>query len=249
MFRKNVAQSPDSGLVQHRRPLAYLRSSSCQASAIFYILRFITVSTSTAQGSNCVKKVDHDQRRLEVAIAAATIIAEEGLEALTTRNLARAMGCSIGVLSHYFVNKDEIVIAAMNWADKRIEERFSHLIEQSPMAVDQYEAFIMDTFPLDAQRELEWRVRLNLAAYSLTHPALKQSQDELRRSRQQRLLSMVLTLQQSGNIRSDIKPEIIVQNAIDFVTGTAYNLLMLPMEQRREKLEFVLQYLAALQQQ
>lgn len=196
-----------------------------------------------------MKKVDHDQRRLEVAVAAATIIADQGLEALTTRNLAKAMGCSIGVLSHYFVNKDEIVIAALNWADSRIEDRFTRLIEQSPMDVDQYEPFIIGTFPLDEQSELEWRVRLNLAAYSLTHPTLKQSQDELRRSRQQRLLGMILALQQSGNIRSDIKPELIMQNAIDFVTGTAYNLLMIPMEERAEKLEFVLQYLAALQQQ
>lgn len=84
------------------------------------------------------KKVDHDQRRLEVAVAAATIIADQGLEALTTRNLAMAMGCSIGVLSHYFLNKDEIVIAALNWADSRIEDRFTRLIEQSPIDVDQY---------------------------------------------------------------------------------------------------------------
>lgn len=196
-----------------------------------------------------MKKVDHDQRRLEVAVAAARIIADQGLEALTTRNLAKAMGCSIGVPSHYFVNKDEIVIAALNWADSRIEDRFTRLIEQSPMNVDQYEPFIIGTFPLDEQSELEWRVRLNLAAYSLTHPILKRSQDQLRQSRQQRLLSMILALQQSGNIRSDIKPELIMQNAIDFVTGTAYNLLMIPMEERAEKLEFVLQYLAALQQQ
>lgn len=195
-----------------------------------------------------MKKVDHDQRREEVAIAAARIIAEEGLEALTTRNLAGAMGCSIGVLSHYFVNKDEIVIAAMNWADSRIEQRFARLLEQSPMNVDSYEPFIMSTFPLDEQTELEWRVRLNLAAYSLTHPALKQSQDEMRGVREQSLLEMLVGLQRSGSIRADIEPRWIMQNAIDFVTGTAYNLLMVPMELRAEKLGFVLQYLSALRQ-
>lgn len=194
-----------------------------------------------------MKKVDHDQRRIEVATAAATIIAGQGLEALTTRSLAKAMGCSIGVLSHYFANKDDIVIAALNWADARIEERFTRLLAQSPMLVEQYGPFIMDTFPLDAQSELEWRVRLNLAAYSLTHPALKQSQDELRRRRQERLLAMIVALQESGNVRSDIKAGLIVQNAIDLVTGTAYNLLMIPMEERAAKLDFVLQYLAALQ--
>ncbi len=180
-----------------------------------------------------MKKVDHDQRRLEVAIAAATIIAGEGLEALTTRNLANAMDCSIGVLSHYFVNKDEIVIAAMNWADSRIEERFTGLIEQSPMPADQYEGFIMSCFPLNEQSELEWRVRLNLAAYSLTHPALMQSQDEARKARFERLVGMVVTQQQAGNFRTGAEPKMIAQMAINFVMGTAYNLLAVPVEDRK----------------
>lgn len=196
-----------------------------------------------------MKKVDHDQRRHEVAIAAATIIAEDGLEALTTRSLAKAMDCSIGVLSHYFVNKDEIVIAAMNWADSAIEERFSRLIEQSPMDVDNYESFIMDSFPLDEHTELEWRVRLNLAAYSLTHPALKASQDEARIVRFERLLNMVKTLQESGYIRPDVNPEMVSQACIDFVMGTAFNLLAVPMELRAAKVsDMVLSFLATLQQ-
>ena len=64
-----------------------------------------------------MRKVDHDSRREEVAGAAAALIANEGLEALTTRALAKALGCSIGVLSHYFNNKEDIVIAAFRWAD------------------------------------------------------------------------------------------------------------------------------------
>ena len=63
-----------------------------------------------------MRKVDHDSRREEVAGAAARLIAEKGLEALTTRALAKSLGCSIGVLSHYFSSKEEIVIAAFRWA-------------------------------------------------------------------------------------------------------------------------------------
>ena len=43
-----------------------------------------------------MRKLDHDQRRLEIAEAAARLIAADGMEALTTRSIARAMGCSIG---------------------------------------------------------------------------------------------------------------------------------------------------------
>lgn len=194
-----------------------------------------------------MRKVDHDQRRQEVAIAAAGIIASEGLDALTTRNLARAMGCSIGVLSHYFENKDQIVIAAMNWADHSIERRFMQLLHETPMELDRYASFIMEVFPLDEQSDLEWRVRLNLAAYSLTHPILMRSQNEARSKRRELLLGMTRSLQESGQIRAEVAPELLVQNAVDFVTGMAFNLLAVPMEERAEKVEFVVQYLMELQ--
>lgn len=193
-----------------------------------------------------MKKVDHEERRREVAIVAARIIAYEGLEALTTRNLARALGSSIGVLSHYFTNKDEIVIAAMNWANHNIETRFLQLLSESPREMGEYEPFIMGTFPLDEQSDLEWRVRLNLAAYSLTHPVLMRSQNEARDMRHEKLMGLIAALQASGHARSDIPAQLLVQNAIDFVTGTAYNLLALPLRERAEKLEFVRQYLAVL---
>ena len=195
-----------------------------------------------------MRKVDHDQRRLEVAIAAAGIIATQGLEALTTRNLAKTMGCSIGVLSHYFANKDEIVIAAMNWADHNIEQRFMQLLSETPMQIDNYAPFIMEVFPLNEQRDLEWRVRLNLAAYSLTHPVLMRSQNEARHKRKALLLGMVSSLQASGHVRADVDPELIVQNAVDFVTGMAFNLLAVPMAERAEKVQFVIPYLMTLQQ-
>ena len=195
-----------------------------------------------------MKRVDHEQRRLEVAVAAARIIAYQGLDALTTRELARTLGCSIGVLSHYFTNKDEIVIAAMNWADCSIQQRFMQLLKESPMDVDQYAPFILDALPLNEQSDLEWRVRLNLAAYSLSHPALMQSQNEARQLRKKELLKLMRDLQASGRVLNNVEPELIVQNAIDFVTGTAFNLLNLPLEERAEKVEFIAQYLLTLQQ-
>ena len=48
------------------------------------------------------KIVDHEQRRREVALAAARIIIDSGRSALTVRNVAQATGWSTTVVSHYF---------------------------------------------------------------------------------------------------------------------------------------------------
>lgn len=193
-----------------------------------------------------MRKVDHDQRRQEVAEVAARIIADEGLDALTTRNLAKAMGCSIGVLSHYFSNKDEIVMAAMTWADERIWQRFDQALAR-PLTIDNFEPVILSAFPLDKQSDLEWRVRLNLAAYSLTHPRLMAQQARERGERFRRIETVIRQMQKLGAIRTDIDAALITQSAIDLLTGTAYNLLSEPMENRRTKVEFVFTYLQALQ--
>ncbi|MGJ8686787.1 MAG: TetR/AcrR family transcriptional regulator, partial [Spongiibacteraceae bacterium] len=85
-----------------------------------------------------MRKVDHDQRREDVASAAASLIARSGLEALTTRALAKEMGCSIGVLSHYFSSKEEIVIAAFQWADQRIDMRMQEAIDADSPGLEDF---------------------------------------------------------------------------------------------------------------
>ncbi len=59
--------------------------------------------------------VDHDRRREEIARLAVRVMQQDGAENATIRGIARAGGFSIGVLSHYFRDKDELVGFAFQW--------------------------------------------------------------------------------------------------------------------------------------
>lgn len=59
--------------------------------------------------------VDHDRRREEIARLAVRVIQRDGAESATVRGIASAGGFSIGVLSHYFRDKDELVGFAFQW--------------------------------------------------------------------------------------------------------------------------------------
>jgi AcrR family transcriptional regulator len=59
--------------------------------------------------------VDHARRREEIARLAVQVIQEEGSESATVRRIAQAGGFSIGVLTHYFKDKDELVAFAFQW--------------------------------------------------------------------------------------------------------------------------------------
>ncbi|MBD2857792.1 TetR/AcrR family transcriptional regulator [Spongiibacter sp. KMU-158] len=185
-----------------------------------------------------MRKVDHDHRRIEVAEAAAKLISREGMEGLTTRALAKELGCSIGVLSHYFHNKEEIVIAAFRWADQRIDARM-----QAALAED----FTLDTFlpviraglPLDAESDLEWRVRTNLHTFAMTHKAsLKAERDKFVDFRTI-IGDMIERLQREGHIRNDISAADLTLVMFDLVVGLARNLLMLPLTEREDHASYL----------
>lgn len=59
--------------------------------------------------------VDHARRREEIAKLAVRVIQEEGSENATVRRIAKAGGFSIGVLTHYFKDKDELVAFTFDW--------------------------------------------------------------------------------------------------------------------------------------
>ncbi|MGO2111279.1 MAG: TetR/AcrR family transcriptional regulator [Pseudoclavibacter sp.] len=58
------------------------------------------------------KIVDHDQRRADIIDGLLRIVARDGLDAATTRALAKELGVATGSLWHYFPSFDALVAAA-----------------------------------------------------------------------------------------------------------------------------------------
>jgi AcrR family transcriptional regulator len=47
------------------------------------------------------KKVDHDKRRADIAVAAFRVIGRKGVAGATIRDIARETGYSVGAIVHY----------------------------------------------------------------------------------------------------------------------------------------------------
>ncbi|MBS0399078.1 MAG: TetR family transcriptional regulator C-terminal domain-containing protein [Proteobacteria bacterium] len=61
------------------------------------------------------KIVDHDRRRREIAILTLALMRSEGPEKASIRSIAQRGGLSMGVLTHYFKTKDELVVFTFRW--------------------------------------------------------------------------------------------------------------------------------------
>src|SRR5690606_7429774 len=60
------------------------------------------------------KKIDHDERRRDIARAAIAVIGEQGIDNTRLVDVARAANATTGTITHYFEDKDAVLLAALD---------------------------------------------------------------------------------------------------------------------------------------
>ncbi|OYO17200.1 transcriptional regulator [Enemella dayhoffiae] len=69
------------------------------------------------------RRVDHEQRRTEIALGVLAVVADGGLAAVSLRSVAEAAGVSMGRVQHYFGSKRELVLHACRTVMDLAEEQ------------------------------------------------------------------------------------------------------------------------------
>src|SRR5689334_21892522 len=95
-----------------------------------------------------------DTARQEVARATWAVVEREGLSGASMREIAREAGCTTGVLTHHFRDKDELMLFAFSLAAESAADRMR---EQARSTTDPRRALIAvleEVIPLDAQRRV-----------------------------------------------------------------------------------------------
>lgn len=113
------------------------------------------------------KYVDHDQRRAEIASAVCALINDGGIERVTFRNVAREAGLSVGVVSHFFADKDALFAHTL----RQVSDRGLTVLTGLPIAsrrdvVD----LIVQALPVDDAALHDARVWVSLWARSIDRP-------------------------------------------------------------------------------
>ncbi|MGI5131326.1 TetR/AcrR family transcriptional regulator [Pseudonocardia sp. CA-107938] len=100
--------------------------------------------------------VDHDQRRRELAAAAAAVIARAGLSGATMREVAEEAGCTTGMVTHYFDDKQQVLLAALDAVTRAVAARIRAHVRtaRGPLLP----AVLAESLPLDEVRRIEWGV-------------------------------------------------------------------------------------------
>jgi AcrR family transcriptional regulator len=115
------------------------------------------------------KRVDHQQRRRDLADAVWRVVAHKGLDGTSLQLVADQAGWSIGSLRHYFASKAELLVFALGQAGERIEERIGRL-PTSGTALGRLRAVVAELLALDTARREEALVWLAFIARATGRP-------------------------------------------------------------------------------
>ena len=124
------------------------------------------------------KRVDHEERRQQIADALLRTAATRGLHATGMREVAAEAGVSLRLVQYYFGTKEELLLAAMQHLAVRFSEwglaRIRQLKEKAGVIrpCDVIAAILTEGLPADDERRTFTVLYTAYFALSLTDPAL-----------------------------------------------------------------------------
>jgi AcrR family transcriptional regulator len=116
-------------------------------------------------GGRVPRRVDHEERRRQIADALVRTAATRGLHATGMREVAAEAGVSLRLVQYYFGTKEELLLAAM----QQLAAQFS---DGPASPRDVIAAILTEALPADGERRTFTLVYTAYLALSLTDPAL-----------------------------------------------------------------------------
>jgi AcrR family transcriptional regulator len=186
------------------------------------------------------KKVNADERRVDLLVAVWNVIARDGLDKATVRTLARETGKSAGTLAHYFTDKDDVLVSALQLSHERIAARWEEKLS-GLTGLKALRELVLDNLPLDDDRDLETRLALNYWVRAVTQKSLASSQWRKGPKLIDRLNTLVREAQQLAEIRDDESAENIAERLHALIDGFSLHALLYPERLSRERIEVLME--------
>jgi AcrR family transcriptional regulator len=176
-------------------------------------------------GGRMPKRVDHEERRRQIADALVRTATTRGLHATGMREVAAEAGVSLRLVQYYFGTKEELLLAAMQQLAAQFSDRVLARIQRtketgcpaSPR--DIIAAILTEALPADDERRTFTLVYTAYLALSLTDPALAISPLARNSSAVIDVVAAQLrTAQADGDMPAGLDPEL---EAISLMTMSA----------------------------
>lgn len=189
----------------------------------------------------------YDDRRIEVTQAAWRVIVREGLDRTSMRAIAQELRSSTGVVTHYFRDKEELILFALEQVVESTLESM-RACAKGQQGIDRLEQMIVAALPLEDSDRDDWKVWIAFLGYSIRRDRLIQ-QHQKRYDRIRQILYQELTdLQAATLIRADLDLMLEANALIALVDGIGTGVVICPEQfSAKQQRYLVQQHIHALQ--
>lgn len=133
--------------------------------------------------------VDVDARRLELAAAAARVIARSGVAGASMREVAAEAGWTTGTLVHYFSDKRDLLRFTLQAS---LDQRGQRVRDRADMAPEEaLHDTLVGALPVDEESRLHWIVTIAFCAQTGGDPELAALQRDAYRDFRDRVRDLV----------------------------------------------------------
>ncbi|WP_329172480.1 TetR/AcrR family transcriptional regulator [Streptomyces sp. NBC_01477] len=126
------------------------------------------------------KVVDHEGRRAELAGALWRVALRDGFDAVSVRSVAKESDWSAGALRHYFPDKTEMVLFAVDFVVESVRQRIGGAgAAAGSLSPELVQDTLEQLLPLDDERRLESEAWFALVALARRDPSAARRRAEV----------------------------------------------------------------------
>jgi AcrR family transcriptional regulator len=172
-------------------------------------------------------KGDHSAKRADVAKAACEVILQNGLTATSLSDIARAMGCTTGVIRHYFSDKEELLLFAKNSLFDQSFERAKRAADSSE-GLEKLRAMAHNLVPLDSEGIDRYRLLATFNGHAIGNARLMKLQHRRNEKHWNLFAEIISDLQDQGVLSDSLDASLEACALVAMADGLADQVIMSP---------------------
>lgn len=171
------------------------------------------------------RQADHIERRKRFAAAALNVISRDGLEGLTLREVAREAGFTTGALTHYFNSKDEVLIAASQYAAEQVRAPMEEVALESS-AREALRHLLYTALPTTTVMKGRWRFWVAFWERAAHSPQVNRVMRERYQEWSSRIAVLIRRAQEQGEAARDLDADRTARELVALVDGIGVQVLI-----------------------
>ena len=160
-----------------------------------------------------------DERAEQILVAACRAIVRLGFASTRIADVAREAGTSTGTVHYYFETKDDLLVAALRWANTRPYDRLDGMIDPADDATTKIARLIEFSVPYPGRGRDDWVLWLEFWNRALLRPELLEESEKVERRWRSYFFRIVREGVESGEFKPVAPPDEVAERLIALVNG------------------------------